>query len=60
MNDIGEVDDEESGEQDVSAGVWNEEKGAEQAEYVNGGDAKDTLPVEVSIVGGTGAISNKQ
>ena len=38
----------------------NKEKGCEQAEYVDGNDAEDTLPVEVSIVGGAGAISKEQ
>ena len=60
MDDICEVGEEESGEQDVGAGVRNKEKGAEQAEYVDGCDAENTLPVEVSIVGGTCAISKEQ
>ena len=60
MKDIGEVDDEENGEQSVSAGVRDEEKYAKYAEHVDGKYSEAALPVEVAVVGGVGAISNEQ
>lgn len=60
VEDSCEVCDEESGEQNVSPGVWDEEEKADEAEEIERKDSQGALPVEVTIEGRVGAVFDEE